>query len=79
MIDFDDRHALGPCGAAAQEAVEAGADYVDNMQRLLKKFETAKELVPAPILRKAPGEARFGVIYYGSTAPAMDGSCMRRS
>ena len=27
---------------------EEGADYVDNMQRLLRKFETAKGLVPAP-------------------------------
>ena len=28
---------------------EEGADYVDNMQRLLRKFETAKRLVPAPV------------------------------
>ena len=27
---------------------EEGPDYVDNMQRLLHKFETAKRLVPAP-------------------------------
>ncbi|MEP7069136.1 MAG: hypothetical protein ABI789_07850, partial [Usitatibacter sp.] len=46
--------------------------YVDNMQRLLKKFETAKELVPAPVVRNAANGSRFGVIYYGSTAPAMD-------
>jgi len=51
---------------------EEGSAYVDNMQRLLKKFETAKELVPAPILRKSAKGSRFGVIYYGSTAPAMD-------
>ena len=51
---------------------EEGSAYVDNMQRLLKKFETAKELVPAPILRRAAKGSRFGVIYYGSTAPAMD-------
>ena len=51
---------------------EEGSAYVDNMQRLLKKFETAKELVPAPVLRKSGKGARFGVIYYGSTAPAMD-------
>jgi 2-oxoglutarate ferredoxin oxidoreductase subunit alpha len=51
---------------------EEGSAYVDNMQRLLKKFETAKELVPAPVLRKAGKGARFGVIYYGSTSPAMD-------
>ena len=51
---------------------EEGSAYVDNMQRLLKKFETAKELVPAPVLRKSGKGSRFGVIYYGSTAPAMD-------
>jgi 2-oxoglutarate ferredoxin oxidoreductase subunit alpha len=51
---------------------EEGSAYVDNMQRLLKKFETAKELVPAPVARKAGKGARFGVVYYGSTAPAMD-------
>ncbi|HUP98021.1 MAG TPA: 2-oxoacid:acceptor oxidoreductase subunit alpha [Usitatibacter sp.] len=51
---------------------EEGSAYVDNMQRLLKKFETAKDLVPAPVLRKSGKGSRFGVIYYGSTAPAMD-------
>jgi 2-oxoglutarate ferredoxin oxidoreductase subunit alpha len=51
---------------------EEGSAYVDNMQRLLKKFETAKELVPQPVLRQAAKGSRFGVIYYGSTAPAMD-------
>jgi len=51
---------------------EEGSAYVDNMQRLLKKFETAKELVPAPVVRKSGKGSRFGVIYYGSTAPAMD-------
>jgi 2-oxoglutarate ferredoxin oxidoreductase subunit alpha len=51
---------------------EEGSAYVDNMQRLLKKFETAKELVPRPVLRRAGKGSRFGVIYYGSTAPAMD-------
>jgi 2-oxoglutarate ferredoxin oxidoreductase subunit alpha len=51
---------------------EEGSAYVDNMQRLLKKFETAKELVPPPILRKAGKGSRFGAIYYGSTSPAMD-------
>jgi 2-oxoglutarate ferredoxin oxidoreductase subunit alpha len=51
---------------------EAGPDYVDNMQRLLKKFETAKALVPAPVERSAARPARYGVLYFGSTSPAMD-------
>jgi 2-oxoglutarate ferredoxin oxidoreductase subunit alpha len=50
---------------------EAGPDYVYNVQRLLRKFETAKGLVPQPVLRKARQKTRFGVIYYGSTSPAM--------
>ncbi len=51
---------------------EEGSAYVDNMQRLLKKFETAKDYVPKPVVRRAAKGSRFGVIYYGSTAPAMD-------
>jgi 2-oxoglutarate/2-oxoacid ferredoxin oxidoreductase subunit alpha len=51
---------------------EDGATYVDNMQRLLRKFETAKQYVPAPIVRNAGQATRFGAIYYGSTGPAMD-------
>jgi len=51
---------------------EDGATYVDNMQRLLRKFETAKQYVPAPVVRSAGQATRFGAIYYGSTGPAMD-------
>jgi 2-oxoglutarate ferredoxin oxidoreductase subunit alpha len=50
---------------------EAGPDYMENMQRLLRKFETAKALVPRPLLLPAPKPARFGAIFYGSTSPAM--------
>jgi 2-oxoglutarate ferredoxin oxidoreductase subunit alpha len=50
---------------------EEGAAYVDNMQRLLRKFETAKSLVPAPVRRNATRPTRYGALYFGSTAPAM--------
>ncbi len=50
---------------------EAGPDYVENMQRLLRKHETAKTLLPKPVLTPAARPARFGAIYYGSTSPAM--------
>ena len=50
---------------------EAGPDYLYNVQRLLKKFETAKSLVPKPVLTPAKYPARFGAIYFGSTGPAM--------
>ena len=51
---------------------EEGPAYVDNMDRLLKKFETAKAMVPQPVRRDAKKRSRYGVIYFGSTAPAMD-------
>ncbi len=51
---------------------EEGAVYVDNMERLLRKFETAKTLVPQPIVTPAKGKATDGVIYFGSTTPAMN-------
>ena len=50
---------------------EEGAVYADNMQRLLRKFETAKQLVPPPVRRTADQPTRFGAIYFGSTSPAM--------
>jgi 2-oxoglutarate ferredoxin oxidoreductase subunit alpha len=50
---------------------EKGEDYQYNMQRLQKKFDFAKTLVPKPVLTPARSPARFGVIYYGSTSPSM--------
>jgi 2-oxoglutarate ferredoxin oxidoreductase subunit alpha len=50
---------------------EEGAPYADNMQRLLRKFETAKALVPRPIRKDAGTPTKYGVIYFGSTSPAM--------
>src|SRR3546814_10756049 len=41
------------------------------MQRLLQKFDTAKALVPQPAESRAGTQARHGVIFYGSTSPAM--------
>ncbi len=51
---------------------EAGPDYMYNVQRLLAKFETAKELVPQPVRRDAAKPTKFGVIHFGSTSPAMN-------
>jgi 2-oxoglutarate ferredoxin oxidoreductase subunit alpha len=51
---------------------EEGHDYVDNMQRLLHKFDTAKRLVPEPEERAAPEATKFGVLYFGSTTVAME-------
>ena len=50
---------------------ERGPDYIYNVERLLKKFATAATLVPQPVLRPAARKTAFGVIYFGSTSPAM--------
>ncbi len=50
---------------------ERGPDYIYNMERLLKKFKTAADLVPQPIIRKAERPTSIGVLYFGSTSPAM--------
>jgi 2-oxoglutarate/2-oxoacid ferredoxin oxidoreductase subunit alpha len=42
------------------------------MQRLLRKFDTAKDLVPRPLQANSDKPTKYGVIYYGSTSPAMD-------
>jgi 2-oxoglutarate/2-oxoacid ferredoxin oxidoreductase subunit alpha len=50
---------------------EEGPDYVENMQRLLRKFETAKGLVPRPVKRDAQESTKYGAIYFGSSSLAM--------
>jgi 2-oxoglutarate ferredoxin oxidoreductase subunit alpha len=50
---------------------ERGADYMYNMERLLKKFETAATLVPQPVVQVAAKPTPLGVIYFGSTSPSM--------
>jgi len=50
---------------------ERGPDYIYNMERLLHKFKTAAVLVPQPVLRNAKQKTSWGVIYFGSTSPAM--------
>ncbi len=41
------------------------------MERLLRKFDTAKALVPQPAVRAAAKPTRYGVLYFGSTSPSM--------
>ncbi|WP_374654458.1 2-oxoacid:acceptor oxidoreductase subunit alpha [Phenylobacterium sp.] len=50
---------------------EEGSVYVGNMERLLRKFDTARQLVPGPITRSAARPTREGVIYFGSSTPAV--------
>jgi 2-oxoglutarate ferredoxin oxidoreductase subunit alpha len=50
---------------------ERGEDYIENMQRLQRKLQTAKTLLPQPVLHKAPHSAKQGAIHFGSTSPSM--------
>ena len=46
-------------------------DWVQNMKRLQRKFETARKLVPAPVIKERE-DADFGIIAFGSTQPAIE-------
>jgi 2-oxoglutarate/2-oxoacid ferredoxin oxidoreductase subunit alpha len=48
-------------------------DYVDNMDRLLRKFETARKFVPKPIIERNP-KAKIGFIAYGTSEYATEES-----
>ncbi len=41
-------------------------DYVENMDRLARKFETARKHVPKPVVELVPG-AKIGLIGYGTS------------
>jgi 2-oxoglutarate ferredoxin oxidoreductase subunit alpha len=49
---------------------EAPADYERNMLRLKKKHQTARTLVPKPVIESSAG-AEIGIIAFGSTEPAI--------
>src|SRR5438105_5329046 len=51
---------------------EDGPTYVDNMERLLRKFDSAKQYLPKPVVRRASQPTRSGAIYFGSTGVAME-------
>ncbi len=48
-------------------------DYVNNMERLARKFDTARTHVPQPVLSDVP-EAEIGIIGYGTSHWAIDES-----
>jgi 2-oxoglutarate/2-oxoacid ferredoxin oxidoreductase subunit alpha len=50
---------------------ERAEDWVANMERINRKFETARRLVPQPVVDDAAG-AHIGIIAYGTTAPAIE-------
>jgi len=55
---------------------EDGRVYARNMDRLLKKWNTAKDIVPGPYLYQKENKSPYGLIFFGtstySTEEAMD-------
>ena len=49
---------------------EDGDKYVENMERLIRKFETAKQYVPAPELYKQHDNATYGILFFGTSTEA---------
>jgi 2-oxoglutarate ferredoxin oxidoreductase subunit alpha len=50
---------------------EKSADWEENMERLKRKFRTARTLLPAPIW-ETEASIKIGIISYGSTLPAIE-------
>jgi len=49
-------------------------DYVNNMDRLARKFETARKFVPAPV-KEVSGTSKIGIIAYGTSHWALTEAC----
>jgi 2-oxoglutarate ferredoxin oxidoreductase subunit alpha len=49
---------------------EGPEDWVKNLERLMRKQDTAREIVPRPVVHGS-GDASIGLIYFGSTEPAV--------
>lgn len=47
---------------------EKSADYVDNMERLTKKFINAVNFLPAPEIKQGKRNAQLGLIFFGTTS-----------
>jgi len=50
---------------------EDGDKNAEVLSRLLKKYQTASELVPSPIFNQSKNNSSIGVIYFGSTDCSM--------
>jgi 2-oxoglutarate ferredoxin oxidoreductase subunit alpha len=46
---------------------EDGSVYARNMDRLLKKWDTAKDIVPAPVLYQQENKSPYGLIFFGTS------------
>ncbi len=57
---------------------ERPEDWMNNMARLNRKFETARQIAPQPVVEIVPG-AEIGIIAYGSAHPAVEETRWRLS
>jgi 2-oxoglutarate ferredoxin oxidoreductase subunit alpha len=46
---------------------EDGSVYARNMDRLLKKWDTAKNIVPGPVLYQTENKSPYGLIFFGTS------------
>ena len=46
---------------------EDGAVYVRIVDRILKKWETAKTLVPKPVFYQSKNKSKYGIVFFGTT------------
>jgi 2-oxoglutarate ferredoxin oxidoreductase subunit alpha len=51
---------------------EDGGAYQRNMDRLVKKWDTAKEMVPAPEFYQANNSSKYGVLFFGTSTYAAE-------
>ena len=52
---------------------EDGAEYVKNMEKLKRKWDTAKTLVPKPTVFQSQTLSEYGIIFFGTTLyPALE-------
>lgn len=51
---------------------ENGDIYVENMERLTKKFRSALEYTPKPVITERGTDKSYGVIHFGTTRAALD-------
>ena len=50
---------------------EDGTINAENLDRLTRKFATAAQVVPKPVIRKSGRTSKLGIINFGSTEPAV--------
>ena len=56
---------------------ENGDIYVENMERLEKKFRSALQYTPAPVITERGDKKKYGVIHYGTTRAALEEAVAR--